>query len=155
MSQNRFKIEEPVKGIVEWRLSKFKQDRAALRRMKSDMVPSGTAKYSQDNSRSSSASRSTEDIAFRIMSEPTIRQLESSVQAIEKVLASADPLDVRLISLVFWEKRFTVTGAGMQIGYSKSLAYERVNAIIAAIAVEMGYADGVEHSKTGKKAHIQ
>lgn len=151
MSANKYKIAEPVKSMVEWRLSRFKQDRTRLRRMKTDMVPSGTAKYNQESGRSSSASRSTENVAMKIINDPAVLQLESSVKAIEKVLDAADPLDVRMISLVYWEKKCTVTGAGIRVGFSKSMAYARINEILAAIAVEMGLSDGIERSKTGKK----
>ena len=50
-----------------------------------------------------------------------------------------DELDKKLIDLVYWKQEYTVEGAGMKIGLSRSAAYQRINKILGMIAFELGY----------------
>ncbi len=86
-----------------------------------------------------SAKRSTEDITMRIISSPYIHRLEITCDAIGRALKNFDEIDMRLIDLVYWRREYTVEGAGMKIGLSRSAAYKRINRILGAIAFELGY----------------
>lgn len=153
MSRNKFKIETPVKRIVEWRLANYWRNKIEMQRMKSDMIPSGTAKYAQNAGRSSTASRMTEDVVMRVEGNAKIKQLEIATEAIERVLQQQDDVAYALIEQIYWARK-TITAAGMEVGLSQSAAYATVNRILAAIACEMGMPEAVTTSKTGKKIAI-
>lgn len=85
------------------------------------------------------AKRSTEDITFRIISSPYIRRLEITCGAIGRALKNFDEIDLRLIDLIYWRREYTVEGAGMRVGLSRSATYLRINKILGVIAYELGY----------------
>lgn len=154
MSRNKFKIETPVKRIVEWRLKNYWRDQIEVVRMKSDMIPSGTAKYSHNGGRPSTTSRMTEDVVLRVEGNTKIKQLEIATEAIERVMLQQDEVAYALIEKIYWVGQKTITAAGMEVGLSQSAAYATVNRILAAIACEMGMPEAVTTSKTGKKIAI-
>lgn len=151
MSANRFVIDAEVKGIVEWHLRHYAEDKRRLKVLKLDKVPSGVAGYDAAASHGGGAQRTTENVAIRIESDAMVQELERSIAAVDRVLSKADRIDVRLIDLVYRKKKYSVTGAGMVVGLSTSAAYARINAVLSALAVELGYTSGVRRSKTGKK----
>ncbi|WP_312611452.1 hypothetical protein [Oscillibacter sp.] len=140
MSKYKFSLTPKIKGIVEWQLQHYNDDKRQIEQLKNDMVPSPTAGYSLTGGVSGGGtSRTTENVAVRISTNPYIMQTERSCKAIERVLSRCNETDSKLVDLVYWRQSYTVEGAGMKIGLSKSAAYQRINSILGAIALEIGY----------------
>jgi len=120
----------------------FREDCRQLEEYKKAMIPSGVQAYSKTAGvDGGEASRTTEDIAMRMVSSPYLRRLEITCDGIRRVLANPalDATDHKLIELVYWRREFTVEGAGMKVGLQKSAAYQRINRILGMIAYELGY----------------
>jgi len=140
VSKYKFSLTPKIKGIVEWQLQHYNDDKRQIEQLKNDMVPSPTAGYSLTGGVSGGGtSRTTENVAVRISTNPYIMQTERSCKAIERVLSRCNETDSKLVDLVYWRQSYTVEGAGMKIGLSKSAAYQRINSILGAIALEIGY----------------
>lgn len=143
MSKYKFALNPRIKGIVEWQLEHYREDKSQLASVKADMTPSMTASYSLTGgiTNGNGVNRSTENAAIRITTNQYIRQLEQSCDAIEKVLLACQDIDIRLIELVYWRREYTVEGAGMKLHMSTATAYRHINNILSGIAVEFGYVD--------------
>ena len=140
MSKYKFSLTPKIKGIVEWQLQHYNDDKRQIEQLKNDMIPSPTAGYSLAGGVSGGGtSRTTENVAVRIATNPYIMQTERSCKAIERVLSRCNETDSKLVDLVYWRQSYTVEGAGMKIGLSKSSAYRHVNDILTSIALEIGY----------------
>ena len=108
--------------------------------MKTDLIPSAVQGYSLTARVSGGeVKRTTEEVALKIISSHYVRRLEITCDAINRALKVFDDIDIRLIELVYWKREYTVEGAGMKIGLSKSAAYQRINKILGVIAHELGY----------------
>lgn len=136
----KFDLSPAIKATVEWQLQYYREDLRKLETYKQDLIPSGVQGYSPTAGVSGgNVSRSTEDIAFRLISSPYIRRLEITCEAIGRVLSKLDEVDLKLIELVYWRREYTVEGAAMKIHISKTAAYQRINKILGAIAYALGY----------------
>lgn len=141
MSKYKFSLNPRIKGIVEWQLEHYREDRRQLEDAKQALMPSPTAGYGSAAGATSGgrAQRPTESAALHLATNRYIRQLEQSCAAIERVLSHCHEIDMKLIDLVYWKREYTVEGAGMKLNLSRSSAYQRINSILGAIAVEIGY----------------
>lgn len=138
MKKYKYTLSPRIKGMVEWQLEHYHEDKRKLDINKNDMIPSPVSRMSAAGG-SSGASRSTESVAMNIMSSQYIQHIEKSCTAIRRVIDELSAEDLRLVDLVFWRKEFTVEGAGMVIGMSRPCAYRHINRILTDIALEMGY----------------
>ena len=138
MGKYKFKLDARVKGIVEWRLTRYREDKRELEAAVERLMPSPTPTYSLVSGGSGSAGRRTEEQAFKILSSPYLMQMEHDCKAIDRAMQRFDQTDMKLIELVYWRQEYSIEGAGQLIGLSKSSAYRHVNAILTAVAVEMG-----------------
>ena len=136
----KFDLAPAVKSTVEWQLRYYKEDKRQLETLWKDMIPSPTPGYSQTGGVSGgTVGRDTEDVTIKIISSPYIRRIELTCSGIERAINQMDDTDKKLIDLIYWRAEYTVEGAGMKIGLSKSAAYQRVNKILGTIAYELGY----------------
>lgn len=136
----KFDLSPSIKTTVEWQLQYYPEDCRQLERMKKDMIPSAVQSNSPTAGVSGgSVKRTTEDVTLKIIGSPYIRRLEITCDAIGRALKAFDEIDVRLIELVYWKREYTVEGAGIKIGLSRSAAYQRINKILGVIAYELGY----------------
>ena len=136
----KFDLSPSIKNTVEWQLQYYKEDLRQLESMKKDAIPSTVQGYSLTAGvDGGEAKRTTEEITMQIIGSPYIRRLELTCDAIQRALKNFDNIDMRLIELVYWKREYTVEGAGMKIGLSKSAAYQRVNKILGVVAYELGY----------------
>lgn len=138
MGKYKFKLDARVKGIVEWRLTRYREDKRELETAVERLLPSPTPSYSLTSGGSGSAGRRTEEQAFKILSSPYLMQMEHDCKAIDRAMQRFDQIDMQLIELVYWRQEYSIAGAGQVIGLAKSSAYQRVNIILSTIAVEMG-----------------
>lgn len=136
----KFDLSPAIKSTVEWQLQYYREDLRQLETYKQDLIPSGVQGYSQTAGVSGGeVTRTTEDIASRLISSPYIRRLEITCEAIGRVLSKLDEVDLKLIELVYWRREYTVEGAAMKIHISKTAAYQRINKVLGAIAYALGY----------------
>lgn len=136
----KFDLSPAIKSTVEWQLQYYREDLRQLEDYKRDLIPSGVQGYSPTAGvDGGEVSRTTEDVAFRLISSPYIRRLEITCEAIGRVLSKLDEVDLKLIELVYWRREYTVEGAAMKIHLSKTAAYQRINKILGAIAYSLGY----------------
>ncbi len=136
----KFSLPSEIKATVEWQLRYYREDKRQLNEIKRDMIPSGVQGYSLTAGvDGGEATRTTEDIAMKMVSAPYIRRLEITIDAIDRALERMDETDKKLIELVYWRKEYTPEGAGLIVGIAKSAVYQRINKILGLIAFELGY----------------
>ena len=136
----KFSLPSEIKATVEWQLRYYREDKRQLNEIKRDMIPSGVQGYSLTAGVDGGEStRTTEDIAMKMVSAPYIRRLEITIDAIDRALERMDETDKKLIELVYWRKEYTPEGAGLIVGIAKSAVYQRINKILGLIAFELGY----------------
>lgn len=136
----KFSLPSEIKATVEWQLRYYREDKRQLNEIKRDMIPSGVQGYSLTAGvDGGEATRTTENIAMKMVSAPYIRRLEITIDAIDRALERMDETDKKLIELVYWRKEYTPEGAGLIVGIAKSAVYQRINKILGLIAFELGY----------------
>ena len=136
----KFSLPSEIKATVEWQLRYYREDKRQLNEIKRDMIPSGVQGYSLTAGvDGGEATRTTEDIAIKMVSAPYIRRLEITIDAIDRALKFMDETDKKLIELVYWRNEYTPEGAGLIVGISRSAVYLRLNKILGLIAFELGY----------------
>lgn len=141
MSYKYHKINYRVRSFLEWRLEHYPEDKRQVERYKQGLIPSVTPNYGGSGGASSELSRPVESVALRTATDRYVVELERVIYAIDHVLARANPLDKRLIDLVYFRGTHTVTGAAMVAHLSKSSAYRRINNVLVEIAAELGYVE--------------
>lgn len=140
MRYNKFQINKKIRDFVEWQLIHYKENEAQLEQYKLDLIPSPTPSYSlTGGGGGNSESRPNEQLVIKMVTDRYIVEMTRTVEGIKKVLVRASEDDMNLIDLVYWKQTYTVEGAGMVLNMSKSTAYRRINNILTAIAIELGY----------------
>ena len=125
--------------MVEWQLEHYHEDKRQLEQYKAEMIPSPVQSYSLTAGCSHGVSRTTENVAERIVTNQYVVQTERSCQAIERVINRLDDTDKQLVDLIYWKQSYTVEGAGMKLHLGRTSTYQHVNNILCSIALEMGY----------------
>lgn len=131
-------LQPRVRDFVAWQLEHYQTNRAQLESIKRDLIPSPTPNYGGSEGHSSEAHRTTEDVMIQISSSAYIRNLEQTVKAIQYVINRLDDIDLRLIELVYFKGTHTVSGAAMIVNLSQSAAYNHINKVLVAVALELG-----------------
>ena len=75
---------------------------------------------------------------MQISSSVYIRNLEQTVHAIDYVVDQLDQTDAQLISLVYFKGVYTVEGAAHVVNLSRTAAYNHINSVLTAVALELG-----------------
>lgn len=134
-----YALDRQVKEWIEWQLRHYHDSQLQLAEYRQELMPSSTPAYGQNTGGGSGGeSRPTEVIALRLTTAPHIKYLEETVTAIAKVLDKLDELDRGLICLHYFRGTLTVEGAAMRLNIGKSTAYERINRVLYALALEFG-----------------
>ena len=131
-------LQPRVRDFVAWQLEHYRDNKMQLEEYKRDMVPSPTAKYGGTTGHGNEAHRSTEDIVERISSSAYIRNLEQTVKAIDYVISRLDSTDLDLVKLVYFRGEYTVEGAAQIVNLSRRAAYNHINGVLVAVAMELG-----------------
>ena len=131
-------LQPRIRDFISWQLEHYFQNKRQLEAIKNDLIPSPTPTYGGAGSHSNEASRTTEDVAISICSPVYIQQLELTVNGIGHVLERLDTTDTCLIRMVFFEGTHTVEGAAQVVHLSRTAAYNHINAVLAAVALELG-----------------
>lgn len=136
----KYSIPAELRSTIVWHLEHYPEDRRQLEQYKNEMIPSPTQALSFTGGISGGdASRSTEDVAFRIATSPYIQMLEITCRAIETALGADDETTRQIVRLVYWKREYTAEGAGLKLHLSTSAVYKRLNKLMGRIALEMGY----------------
>ena len=131
-------LQPRVRDFVAWQLEHYRDNKMQLEEHKRDMIPSPTAKYGGTTGHGNEAHRSTEDIVERISSSAYIRNLEQTVKAIDYVISRLDSTDLDLVKLVYFRGEYTVEGAAQIVNLSRRAAYNHINGVLVAVAMELG-----------------
>ena len=131
-------LQPRVRDFVAWQLEHYRDNKMKLEEYKRDMIPSPTAKYGGTTGHGNEAHRSTEDIVERISSSAYIRNLEQTVKAIDYVISRLDSTDLDLVKLVYFRGEYTVEGAAQIVNLSRRAAYNHINSVLVAVAMELG-----------------
>lgn len=135
----KFSLPSRIRDFAVWHIEHYNEYKRDMERYKLDLIPSPTPSYSLTGGGGATASRTTENVAMRLVTAQHLAQMDTSIHAVEAALKAGDDIDRRLVELVYWRHEYTVTGAGMKLGLSCSGAYKRLNAILTRVALEMGY----------------
>lgn len=139
MGKYKFKLEERVKGYCEWQLEHYHSNKQELDTYLKQSMPSSTPQYGNSGgSRGEGESRPTEQLGIKLSTDRYINSLEQSTKAVERVISKLSDNDRRLVELVYWNGGYTIEGAGLKVGYGKSAAYEHINRVLCALALELG-----------------
>lgn len=131
-------LQPRVRDFVAWQLEHYRDNKMQLEEYKRDLIPSPTAKYGGTTGHGNEAHRSTEDIVERISSSAYIRNLEQTVKAIDYVISRLDSTDLDLVKLVYFRGEYTVEGAAQIVNLSRRAAYNHINGVLVAVAMELG-----------------
>jgi len=131
-------LQPRVRDFVAWQLEHYQTNRAQLETIKRDLIPSPTPTYGGSERHSTEAHRTTEDITIQISSSAYIRQLEQTVTAIRYVVDRLDMTDLQLVELVYFKGTHTVEGAAIIVGLSRTAAFNHINKVLTAVALELG-----------------
>lgn len=131
------KIDKRVKGFVLWELEHYPENKRQLEQYRNDII---TAKdYTIDGQpRGTDTGDPTARKVEQIENSAYIRQMEQTIEAIERVLNRQPPEKIKAIDLMYWRGTHTATGAGMEIGAGKTTIYDWINNIAEQIAKELG-----------------
>lgn len=139
MKKAKASLTPALRSFVEWQLEHYHEARRQLKEYERDMMPSNTPNYSLSSSSHSAQSRPTENVSFKLLSDQYIQQSIRTSNAIERVLNKLGPDDTKLITLVFWQSSHSVSGAALALHMAPATAYRKINAVLNAIAQELGY----------------
>ena len=132
------RMDKRLKGFILWELEHYPENKRQLERFKYDMI---TAKdYTIDGQpRQTGAGDPTARKVEQLESSAYIRQTEQTLEAIERVLRRQPPEKRKAVELMYWRRTHTATGAGMEIGASKSTVYNWIDDIVVQTAKELGF----------------
>lgn len=140
MSKYTFSLSSHVKDWVEWRLIHYHEDKRQLEESRNDMIPNAMPSYSLTGGvQGGQTSDPTQNAALRMATNQYLLETGQTINAIGRVLACCDKTDIALIDLVYWKRAYSVPGAAMVVSLSQNAAYKRINNILCAIALEIGY----------------
>ena len=131
-------LQPRIRDFVAWQLEHYPSNRSQLESIKRDLIPSPTPTYGGSEGHSNEAHRTTEDITIQISSSAYIRQLEQTVAAIRYVVDRLDMTDLQLVELVYFKGTHTVEGAAIIVGLSRTAAFNHINKVLTAVALELG-----------------
>lgn len=133
----KYSLKPEVKNFIEWNLENYFVMCREIEEVKRDYLPAVTPSYSAMPAGVGTSSP-TEAAAMKIMTSAYLLNAERTIKAVSRVIETLDNTDKKLIELIYWKKQYNVIGAGMVVGLSKSVAYEHVNKILSAIALNLG-----------------
>lgn len=132
----RFCLTPAVRSISEWQLEHYREDKRQLEKIRNDAISIPIA--SGERTKTNALARPTETAAIRL-SAPYILRMETGVAAVQRALDLSEPEDLKLIQLVYWEKRYNVDGAASVLYMGRATAYRRINEILGCVAFGLGY----------------
>ena len=151
----RPKLDRYVRVYVEGVLSNYSADRKALRDCRAELLPSAVARYGGTGGGGSGESRPVETLGIRMADDRFLREKQRTVEAVERVLGRCSRPDRRIVQLVYIKRTHTVGGAALTVNMGKTMAYDHLNAVLWALAAELGLVEREqipEMKKCGKKA---
>lgn len=139
MKKAKASLTPALRSFVEWQLEHYHEARRQLKEYERDMMPSNTPAYSLAASSHSTENHPTENVSFKLLSDQYIQQSIRTANAIERVLDKLGPDETKLITLVYWRGSHNVSGAAFALHMAPATAYRKINAVLNAIAQELGY----------------
>ena len=140
-----------IRVYVEGVLCCYEENRRQLRAYREEMITSPVPQYGGAGGGDGSESRQAEALGIRLADDRYIREKERAVSAVERVLKRLDRHDGRLVTLVYLKRTHTVSGAALLLNMGKTMAYEHLNAVLWAVAEELGLTSAGETVRSDKK----
>ena len=131
-------LAEPIRDYTIWILKHYSQTKAELEAYKNSLIPSPITKYNAEPGGSAGEHRPTEMLAYKLMTDVYGRNQEQVIHALDSVLAQTDPDTRKLIDLLYWKNTHSIEGAALVLNWSRKTAYNKLNAVLTAIALELG-----------------
>lgn len=138
-TEKRRKLDLETKNFIEYKLIHLNEIKSELRRYKLDMIPSCTPTYSGMPGSRDPEARQIENLVMKMQTDAHLFEMERTVKKFDSVLDKLTKQDRKLVNLVYEKRSHTKEGAALACHMSKTVAYERINAILTELAVEMGY----------------
>ncbi len=132
------RIDKRIKGFILWELEHYPESKQQIEQYRNDII---TAKdYTIDGQpRGTDTGDPTARKVEKIERSAYIKQTEQTIDAIERVLKRQPPEKIKAIDLMYWRGTHTATGAGMEVGASKSTVYNWIDDIVIKTAKELGF----------------
>lgn len=137
MRGHRDTLTPQIKGYIEWRLEHYHEDKRQLNEARQELMPSNTPNYSSDGGGGGNG-RPSEALAMKLVSDRYINETQRNIDAIDHVLDRLEPIDRKLVDLVYWKGTHTKEGAALALNMSRRTGYRHINVILQAIALELG-----------------
>jgi RinA family phage transcriptional activator len=132
----RNKLSKDIYRYIESELRNYKQSCRELEILKRDII---LATPEKQEGHSTNISDPTCRAASLVMLDRSIKRYEKIVQAIKVIYDQCDEQKKKIIEMKYWQSRYRDEGIRYHIGISKTTFYRWKDAIILAIAVELGY----------------
>lgn len=136
--RHKYTLQDGIRNHAEWVLSHYHEDKRQMEQYRQETMPSGTANYGATGGGSSGPGDPTGRAAEKLLTSQYLITTERNIKAVERALKRCDETDMRLIELIYWDKKYNATGAGEVAGLKQNGTYKRINKILVAVALEMG-----------------
>lgn len=103
-----------------------------------DALPSNTAQLTHERKARNGVGRGVENNSISLAENAYLREIEKSVNAIEYVVGRLTDENRKLVEMVYFRATHTITGAGIELNMSQRTAYRHADAILTALAMELG-----------------
>ncbi len=140
------RLRKDIKDHVEAELRYFEQSKRDLGELREEIIDGTPARDDGGGGGQHFTGRPTESKAIRLATNRRLKQLETTIRAIETVVEELPREKVQLVELKYWQRPRLLTdaGIGQEIGCSDKTVRRWTDSIIQAIAVEMGLIDEAE-----------
>lgn len=138
MSKHTRALPPEIRGIVKYRLEHYHMYKHELSIYLNDELPSNTAQLTHERKARNGVSREVENKSISMAENAYLREIEKNVNAIEYVFERLTDENKKLVEMVYFRATHTLTGAGIELNMSQRTAYRHADAIIKALALEMG-----------------
>lgn len=143
------KLEKRLKGFILWELEHYPENKKQLEQYRNDLIESKD--YTIDGQpRGTDVGDPTSRKVERLENSRYIRQAETTIEAIERVLKRLPPEKVKAIDLMYWKGTHTATGAGMVTMVDRATIYRWIDEIAIRIAIELGYYNNCDKNATNE-----
>lgn len=135
-------MKKEIKAYIEAELRNYHSSKKDLEEIKEDILHSGPNNDSM-GIRGSGNGDSTGSKAIRLITNKRIKRLEQTIRAIDIVVGELDEEKYKLVQLRYWKRPRLLSDMGIakELNIDRATLYRWINAIVLAIAVEMGLED--------------
>ena len=141
-------IKKEIKAYVECELRDYLQTIRDLGEERQQIIENSPT-FDDSGIRGTDISKTCEKKALQLITSKRILQIGRTIEAIQSVLDSLPEEKYKLVQLKYWTKPQTRTDEGIarELNVGKATYYRWIDGIVLAIAIELGYVNGVTMGK--------